>query len=201
MLTRSVKRIIEISIKYGLKAVLILVPYGTERWQWVRGFVTYVPGEIGVFSRRWFYNFYLKRGSDDLYILPGAIIENPGSVALGDHVTLARDAWLNGACDIQVGNYAGIGPGVIIHTANHNYTNPEIPFKEQGHTFKPVLVGEDVWLAARVVVLPGTVIGRGAIIAAGAVISGNIEPMAILAGVPARKIGRREVVNEKGEGE
>ena len=56
---------------------------------------------------------------------------------------------------------------------------------------KPVIIGNDVWIGANVIILPGTWIGDGAILAAGAVITKNVEPYAIVGGVPAKIIKKR----------
>ncbi len=62
---------------------------------------------------------------------------------------------------------------------------------DQGCSSAPVRLEDDVWLGARVVVLPGVVMGAGSIAAAGAVVTRSVEPMTIMAGAPARKVGKR----------
>jgi maltose O-acetyltransferase len=189
---------VKVVYRLGITLMLKLAPYGSERWQWIREILTYVPGLIGIAGRKHFYNSCLKQGAADLLLLPGAIIDNAHNVEFGENVSIARNVWLNGACSIKIGNNSGIGPQTLIHTANHNYENPDLLFKDQGHTFKPVVLEDDVWLAAGVIVLPGTRIGRGTIVVAGSVVSGNIEPFSVMAGFPARKIGSRGAVTSNG---
>src|SRR5215467_5520785 len=147
------------------------VPVESEVWHWIREILTFLPGLIGMSLRVRFYNSYLKQSSPDLLILPGGYIEQPQYGEFGRHCTIGRNAWLAATGGLKVGNFVGIGPSVIIHTANHNFGDPNKPFLEQGHTLQPVVIENDVWLAAGVIVLPGTHIGEGAIIAAGSVVS------------------------------
>ena len=171
--------------------VLRPVRVESEIWLWIREFVTHLPGELGILIRASFYNRYLKRGAADLTILPGAILEHPQQVEFGRKCTVGRNSILDGMGGLSVGDSAGIGPMVFVHTANHEYEDRSKPFLEQGHVLKPVVIEADAWLAARVTVLPGTHVGRGAVIMAGAVISGPIKPYAICGGNPARPIGSR----------
>lgn len=66
-----------------------------------------------------------------------------------------------------------------------------MPIREQGEEERPVVVGDDVWIGANVVILPGVEIKRGAVIAAGAVVTKDVGELEIVGGVPARVIGRR----------
>src|SRR5207248_3839350 len=164
----------------------------TEPWFWARELMMHFPGRIGTAYRSRFYNHYFKRRSASLVILPGVCIEHPHELVMGDGVAINRNVWLNAVGGLTIGDNCGIGPGTIIHTANHNYNDPNTPWAQQGWTYKPVVLEDDVWLAASVMVLPGTIIGKGAIVVAGATISGNVEPYAVMAGNPARKIGSRQ---------
>jgi len=78
------------------------------------------------------------------------------------------------------------GPNVIIHSANHNYKNPDIPFRSQGHTFKKVEIMDNVWIGAGAIILPGVTIYSNSIIAAGAVVTKDVQSNVIVVGVPAK---------------
>lgn len=92
-----------------------------------------------------------------------------------------------------IGNFVMMGADCAFFTRNHRFDRTEIPMCRQGETVvKPVIIGDDVWLGARVILLPGAVIGHGAVIGAGSVVSGEIPPMAVAAGNPACVIRMRE---------
>jgi len=114
-------------------------------------------------------------------------------LSIGDNVAINNDVWINACGSVSIGNYVLVGPKVIIHSANHRYDNPNVPIQRQGHTFKEVIIGDDVWIGAGVIILPGVKIGKGAVIGAGSVLTKNVSPYTVVAGVPARKIKKRGI--------
>lgn len=93
---------------------------------------------------------------------------------------------------IEIGRQVAIGPGAVIRAANHRFARPDLPIISQGHVAGSVIIEEDVWIGANCVITPDVRIGRGAIVGAGAVVTRNVAPFSIVAGVPAREIGRRD---------
>jgi maltose O-acetyltransferase len=87
---------------------------------------------------------------------------------------------------IRTGNDVSIGPEATILTLGHDPQSPD--FADCGGD---VIIGDRVWIAYRAIILPGIIIGEGAVVAAGAVVTRDVEPFAIVAGSPARKIGER----------
>ena len=132
---------------------------------------------------------------------------NGGSIALADGVAVGRNALLQtwGGW-IEIGEQVGIGPNCLIyghgglvigpHTliagnvvvipADHVFSDPDVPIRQQPETKEGVRIGHDVWIAASVTILDGVSIGDGAVIAAGAVVTEDVPPLAVMAGVPAR---------------
>ena len=84
-----------------------------------------------------------------------------------------------------------IGPFCHILSGNHRFDRRDIPVRKQGHDIAPVAIEDDVWLGTHVVVLPGVTIGKGAIVAAGAVVNKDIPAYEIWGGVPAKFIKER----------
>jgi len=74
----------------------------------------------------------------------------------------------------------------------HAYRDRAIPIREQGILTKPVTIGDDVWIGTNAVITPGVHIGHGAVVGANAVVTKDVEPYAIVGGVPAQVIGFRE---------
>lgn len=85
-----------------------------------------------------------------------------------------------------------MGPSVLVTAANYRFNDGQ-PVTSQAMDEADVVIGDDVWLGARVMVMPGVTIGDGAIIAAGAVVTKDIPAFAIAAGVPAKVVGERRL--------
>lgn len=93
---------------------------------------------------------------------------------------------------VTLGKHVMMGPEVVIHTQNHRYDRVDIPMCQQGwQDKKPVIIEDDVWLCERAIILPGVKIGKGSIVAAGAVVSKDVPPFAIVAGNPAKIVKMR----------
>lgn len=114
-------------------------------------------------------------------------------IVLGDNVNTNSNVMINADLGgvIEIGDGVLIGPNSVLRASNHEFADPDKPVRQQGHRAGRIEVGDDVWIGANVVVLPDVRIGRGAVIAAGAVVTGDVEPFAIAGGVPARRIGTR----------
>ena len=119
-------------------------------------------------------------------------ISHPYRISLGKESHVTNRSNLDGRGGITIGDYVLIGFESIILTTMHVYRDPSLPIKLQGVEQKPVVIGNDVWLGTRAIVLPGVTIGDGAIVGAGAVVTKDVPPYTIVAGVPARIVGMRK---------
>jgi maltose O-acetyltransferase len=108
------------------------------------------------------------------------------NIFLGDGVYMNFECLILDVCPVRIGARTMFGPGVHIYTATHP-TDPELRATgvESG---KPVTIEEDVWIGGRAVIVPGVTIGKGAIIAAGSVVTKDVPPMTIYGGNPAKFI-------------
>lgn len=116
-----------------------------------------------------------------------------GDVIIGEHCYVNPTCVLYSGNGIRLGDYVLLAPGVMIMPTNHNFARRDIPIRHQGFTSSKggIVIEDDVWLGANSVVLDGAHIGRGAIVAAGSVVTGNIPPYEIWGGVPAKRIRER----------
>lgn len=115
-----------------------------------------------------------------------------GNISVGNNVQISRNCYLNGAGNINIGDHTMLGPNSSIVSVNHISDNVDIPMREQGIQKAKVSIESDVWLGAHVCVMPGVKIGKGSIIGAGAVVTKDIPPYSIAAGVPAKIIANRK---------
>ena len=111
---------------------------------------------------------------------------------LGDYVCF-NGCEIHGAGKVTIGNNFHSGVELLIITQNHNYdSGSEIPYASDDYVYKDVTIGDFVWIGSRVMILPGTKIGKGAIIQGGAVVHGEIPPYAIAGGNPAKVFKYRD---------
>lgn len=93
---------------------------------------------------------------------------------------------------ISIGENVMIGPGVNLFAENHVFARTDMTMKDQGVTWAKIVVEDDCWLASGSTVVAGVTIGRGSIVAAGAVVTRDVPAFSIAAGVPAEIVGSRE---------
>ena len=110
---------------------------------------------------------------------------------IGDNSTVGFRSDIYGP--VKIGKDVMIGPEVAIYTHNHKHDEIDIPMIKQGYTEnKPVYIEDNVWIGRRVLIMPGVCIGTGSIVAAGAVVTKNVEPYSIVGGNPAKIIKYRK---------
>jgi acetyltransferase-like isoleucine patch superfamily enzyme len=130
---------------------------------------------------------------------PNVSLRNGERIKIGDfsHIGARCSLWAGDSVGrITLGRYALLGPEVFITASNYR-TEPGTPVMNQPRVERDVVVGDDVWLGARVVVVAGVEIGAGCIIGASSVVTRSITPGSIAVGNPARVVGRRG--DRKGE--
>ncbi len=109
---------------------------------------------------------------------------------IGDNSGIGINAILSSG--VKIGNDVMMGPYCMMFTSNHAIGDLTTPMRKQGHAErKPIVIGNDIWIGARVTILPGVHVGDGSVIGAGAVVTKDVEPYSIVAGNPAKKIGSR----------
>jgi acetyltransferase-like isoleucine patch superfamily enzyme len=126
-------------------------------------------------------------------IHPTASIRNPQNVYVGQnsHINHLCCIWAGETSCIKLGANLLMGPGVMMFAGNHGMSR-DMPMTHQPRNERDIVIGDDVWLGAGVVVTTGVHIADGVVVAAGAVVTRNIEvPYSIVGGIPARVIGSR----------
>ena len=125
-------------------------------------------------------------------------VEPPLRVSYGRHLHLGDDVYVNFGLtvvddgEVHVGDRVMFAPNVTI-TATGHPVHPAL--RSDGTQFSaPVRIEDDVWIGAAAILLPGVVVGEGSVVAAGAVVTGNVPPRVVVAGVPARVV--RSITDE-----
>ncbi|MEK7477472.1 MAG: CatB-related O-acetyltransferase [Candidatus Coatesbacteria bacterium] len=121
---------------------------------------------------------------------------------MGGKSSISRDlvagpfSFIGNGCTIgpkvRLGAYSMLGPGVLITGMDHRYDLPGTPMIFSGRpALVETVIEEDVWIGARAILMAGVRIGRGAIVGAGSIVTRDVEPYSIVAGVPAKEIRKR----------
>lgn len=164
-----------------------------NRYAWLQSALRNVPGDTGLALRRRFIGRYFRAAGEGLVIYSGAMIYGAEKLTVGDRCRIGIDNMIQANGEIEMGDDVLLGPGVKIWSVNHAFQKLDVPIWDQGYDHKKVVIGNGVWIGANTFVLPGANIGDHCVISAGSVVAGKaIEPYAILAGNPARKIGARQ---------
>ncbi|PEO66118.1 transferase [Bacillus toyonensis] len=135
---------------------------------------------------------------DNVTICNNVIIECTGVIRdlgeglkIGDRSSIGDFSFIAARGYIDIGNDVLIAPRVSFHSENHVFEKNDIPIRIQGESRKGIKVEDNCWIGAGSIILDGVTIGTGSIVAAGSVITKDVEPYTIVAGVPAKKIKSR----------
>ena len=123
----------------------------------------------------------------------GARIYDPRNIVIGDDTIIGEKATIDGRKQLansdgglEIGSHVDIASEVMIWTSQHDLSDPDFKPVE-----KKVLIEDYVFIGPRAIILPGVTLGKGSVVAAGAVVTKSVEPMSMVAGVPAKPIGTR----------
>lgn len=109
-----------------------------------------------------------------------------GDVIIGHHTRIGLHNTIIGP--VTIGNHVNLAQGITVTALNHNFADRTKKIDEQGVSTRPVVIGDDVWIGANAVILPGVTIGTHCVVAAGAVVTKDVPDNALVAGIPAKVI-------------
>jgi len=109
-----------------------------------------------------------------------------GDVIIGDHTRIGLHNTIIGP--VTIGCHVNLAQGITVTALNHNFEASDKRIDEQGVSTTPVIIEDDIWIGANAVILPGVTIGNHSVVAAGAVVTKNVPPHSLVAGVPAKII-------------
>lgn len=135
----------------------------------------------------------LKPGNigKNIYLMQKVIFENYRKSEIGSWVFINHHTVFSTPMGIKIGNFVMIGPYCMFVSVHHKFDDYKVPMIFQKPEIKPIIIEDDVWIGANVTVLGGVKIGRGAVVAAGAVVTKDVESFSIVGGVPAKLIRYR----------
>ena len=147
---------------------------------------------IGIALRRMVLSKLLAHMGENFNIKQKVYLGDCRNISIGDNSGIGKNCELYGENGIRIGSQTIVSRYTMILTSNHSFRDKHTPICQQGLTKAPVSIGDDVWIGARCMILGGVTIGDGAVVAAGAVVTKDVAPYAIVGGVPAKEIGQRK---------
>ena len=154
------------------------------KWQLSTSLVPNLPSQH---LRNWGMRKLGMGGGRDIKFFAGFSVRSPKNLVIEDGVSIGPKVLLDARCGLTIRKSVVIAYEAIIWTLNHDYN--DLHFSGKG---APVVIESYAWVCSRSIILPGITIGEGAVVAPGAVVTKNVEPWTIVAGVPAKVIGHRE---------
>jgi len=139
--------------------------------------------------RRFICRRIFKKTGKNVNIEHGVFFASGRDIEIGDNSGLGLNSRIMGP--LKIGNDVMMGPDVMIFTQNHETGRLDIPMRLQTAPKKSVVIEDDVWIAARAIILSGITIHKGAIIGAGAIVTKDVPEYAVIGGNPGRIIKYR----------
>lgn len=139
------------------------------------------------FLRRFYFKYLLKNNiSSCVSILRQVEITCIGGIEIKEYTTINKNVYLDGRGGLKIGSNVSISPSVKVITASHVVNNPDFRL-----ILKPVIINDFVWICSSAIILPGVTLGKGCVVASGAVITKDVPEFVIVGGNPAKIIGKR----------
>lgn len=158
-----------------------------EFWLFVLRMVGHVPSHT---IRKIFYLISGVKLPFSSTIHLGANFFNPTNVSIGENTIIGDHCFLDGRAPLTIGNHVDIASQVLIYNDEHDINSPNF-----GNSFGSVTIGDYVFIGPRAIIMPNVSIGRGAVVAAGAIVTKDIPDFEVWGGVPAKKISDRTITN------
>lgn len=151
--------------------------------------ILHLVGHVPIHTvRKAFYimgGMHVGRGST---VHMGARFYDPKNIHIGEDTIIGEHAVLDGREKLHIGNHVAFGTEVMVYNSKHDINDEN--FAPVTH---PTVIEDHVYIGPRAIIMPGVTVGRGAVVAAAAVVTKDVKPHEIVAGVPAMSIGERQL--------
>lgn len=154
------------------------------RWYLSTKFIPSLPSQH---LRNWGMRKMGINMSKDVKFFGDFQVRNPKGITIEDGVSIGPKVLLDGRCGLTIRRNAVIAYDAIIWTLNHDYNDKHFCGKGA-----PVVINPYAWICSRAIIMPGVTIGECAVVASGAIVTKDVPAYAIVGGVPAKEIGKRE---------
>lgn len=146
------------------------------------------PFNLGIMIRYILLKNICKRLGDNVIVYSGVVFDAPQMMEIGNNVSINPYCYLAG--EITIGNNVSIAHNTAFHSYNHTWENIDQPIRENPLYTRRIYVDDDVWFGCNCVVLSGVKISKRVVVAAGTIVTKNVENNSIVAGNPGKVIKR-----------
>jgi acetyltransferase-like isoleucine patch superfamily enzyme len=153
--------------------------------------IRFLPGPEGIALRAFVYRMLFKKCQGGLLIYPHVYMTFTNRISAGKRLAINVNTYIDGRGQITFGDYVMIGPNCVIASCGHGINDTLIPMYLQPVHYGEITIEDDVWIGGNVTIVPGVRIGHGSVVAAGSVVTSNLEPLGIYGGIPAKLIKKR----------
>ena len=166
----------------------------TAFYRWIRAIVVeYLPNDILPHIPSWTLRRLLLKSigvkiGKGTFVMKSNYWINPNLVRIGKYSHINRGCVIDARGGITIGDSVSVSHGVFLMTGSHDMNNPSFIGR-----FRPIVIDDYAWIGVGAKILQGVHIGEGAVVAAGAVVTKDVPSFAVVAGVPARQISRRNI--------
>lgn len=127
------------------------------------------------------------RIGSNVTIKPNVRIKYPWRLAVGDHVWIGQESWIDNLADVEIGSHVCLSQRAYLCTGGHDHRSRRFDLQTE-----PIVLADGCWVAAAAVVLGGVTIGKNSLVAAGSVVTRDVEPAKIVGGSPATVLADRQ---------
>ena len=147
---------------------------------------SWIPGSL---HRRWLLRLFGAQLGAGVVIKPGVRVKFPWRLSVGDHSWIGEGVWIDNLVPVSIGANCCLSQDAYLCTGSHDWSDQRF-----GLMARPTSIGDGVWVAARAIVAPGTIIGEGAVLALGSVAANRLNPWTIYRGNPAEPVKVRKLI-------
>lgn len=173
-------------ILQALSVVFKLLPRFVSEWFWV--WADFLPGRFGVGFRYVLAKSLSKSLGDSVYFGRGVEIKGWENLVICNNVSIHKDCYIDASGGIVIGNDVSIAHGSSLLSFDHTWQDELVPIRSNPLLFNPIKINSDVWVGCGVRILSGVTVNNRSIIAAGSVVTKNVDAHCLVAGVPAKVI-------------
>lgn len=145
-------------------------------------------GKLAILFRYLYLKKYCKEAGENIYIGKNVNLKNIQNLSIGSNVSIHSFNYIDAYGRIIIGNNVSIANHCTFISSDHTWENKEIPIKYNDIVKKPIIINDDVWIAAGCRILGNVTIKERTVVGAGAVVNKSLENNSLYVGIPARKV-------------